>query len=128
LVLDTSFLIDLQREMAGGNSRGAVDFLESKTDETAHITLVTWMEFAEGYAVDRADDCRQFLSNFPLLIPDLPTAWRASRISRELRRNDSLIGDHDIWIAAAALERNVPVVTRNMRHFSRVQGLMVARY
>ena len=58
--------------------------------------------------------------------PDI--AWRASRICRKLRVDGSLIGDHDIWIAATALERAIPLVTRNPRHFQRIPGLEILLY
>ena len=40
---------------------------------------------------------------------------------------DSLSAN-DLWIAATALANQVPVVTRNDREFSRVQGLQVLSY
>lgn len=128
MLLDTSFLIDLQRELAGGRARGAARFLTHNAEATPWISLVTWMEFAEGYPPEREEACCRFLSRFPLVVPDLAIAWRASRISRALRQAGSPIGDHDLWIAASALERGMPLVTGNPRHFGRIPNLQILTY
>ncbi len=128
MLLDTSFLIDLQRELGAGPVRGATRFLNEHAEATPWISLITWMEFAEGYPPEGEDACRLFLSRFPLILPDPGIAWRAAQISRSLRRQGMVVGDHDIWLAATALERSLPLVTRNPRHFGRVPDLEVLRY
>jgi tRNA(fMet)-specific endonuclease VapC len=128
VLLDTTFVIDLQREFAGGRSRGAKRFLEQHGEERPRISLITWMEFAEGYKEDGEDACRLFLSRFPLIPLDIAIAWRASRIARTLRGGGARIGDHDIWIAATALVHEIPLVTRNPRHFTRIPQLTVLAY
>lgn len=128
MLLDTTFLIDLQRELAGGRMRGAGRLLNSNPDATPWVSLFTWMEFAEGYPAEKEDACRLFLSRFSLILPDSAIASRASRISRSLRESGSTIGDHDAWIAATALERDLPLVTRNPSHFRRVPDLKILGY
>jgi len=90
--------------------------------------LITWTEFAEGYGEEREDACRLFLSRFPLIVPDHSIAWQASRISRSLRASGAPIGDHDVWVAATAMNREIPLVTRNTRHFQRIPGLRLLSY
>lgn len=128
MLLDTCFLIDLQYELVGRRRRVALDFLDRHPKAAAYISLVTWMEFAEGYEEGREEGCRLFLSQFPLIIPDEAIAWRASRISRRLRAAGIRIGDHDLWVAATAVERGLPLVTRNSGHFARVPALRVVSY
>jgi predicted nucleic acid-binding protein len=128
VLLDTTFLIDLQRGLRHGRPAGAVRFLEERPAEPVSISLVSWLEFAEGYDTDREDACRQFLSRFPLVLPDVPIAWRASRLSRSLRALGRPMADHDLWMAATALERRRPLVTKNVRHFHDVPGLEVITY
>jgi tRNA(fMet)-specific endonuclease VapC len=47
----------------------------------------------------------------------------AGRIDADLRRRGRPIGDIDTLIAGQALARGWTVVTRNVRHFGRVEGL-----
>ena len=128
MLLDTCVLIDLQRELAGGRVRGASRLLSDHSEATPWISLVTWMEFAEGYPAEREEACRLLLSRFPLILPDPAIAWRASRLSRQLRASGSVIGDHDLWIAATAIERGLPLVTRNPGHFARISELNTLAY
>jgi tRNA(fMet)-specific endonuclease VapC len=128
MLLDTSFLIDLQRELAGSKRQHATRLLAQRQSEIPWISLFTWMEFAEGYTPERYEDCILFLSRFQLILPDRAIAWRASRISRQLRKQGRNVGDHDIWIAATALEGGMPVVTRNAKHFEHLGELQVLTY
>jgi predicted nucleic acid-binding protein len=128
VLLDTTFLIDLQRGLRHHRADGAVGFLEAQPSAAVCISLVSWFEFAEGYDRQDEDACRGFLSQFPLIAPDVTIAWRASRLSRALREQGRRLADHDLWIAATALERKEPLVTRNVRHFRTVPGLDVIGY
>ena|ERR1017187_7352841 len=128
MLLDTDFVIEFHRETQTTKPRGTKLFLQSQTGKALQISLVTWMEFAEGVAVEQRLVCEAFLSTFLVLRPNAAIAWRASRIARLLKQEGRTIGDHDIWIAATALEYDEPLVTRNLRHFQRVQGLELLTY
>lgn len=128
MILDTTVLVDLQRELRRGEAGPASELLEQLGDDEVAIPFVTWMEFAEGYGDGKRDACALFLSRFRVLWPDADTAWRAARVSRSLRAAGRPIGDHDAWIAGLALQHERIVVSRNDRHFRRVPGLAVRIY
>jgi tRNA(fMet)-specific endonuclease VapC len=86
------------------------------------------MEFAEGFGDDDRPACERFLSGFQILWPDAETAWRAARVSRSLRASGQPIGDHDLWIAALALQHGHEVVSHNEQRFQRVPGLSFLSY
>lgn len=86
------------------------------------------MEFAEGFSDDHREKSQKFLAPFRVLWPDADTVWTASRLSRTLRASGRRIGDHDSWIAALALQREMPIATRNEGHFGRISGLLVQTY
>ena len=54
--------------------------------------------------------------------------WRAARIEADLALAGETIGSADTWIAAAALETGLPVLTQNTRHFTRIPGVQVIGY
>jgi len=58
-----------------------------------------------------------------LLAFDSECAFHAARIRVELEAAGTPIGPHDTLIAATALRHQATLVTRNVREFSRVQGL-----
>ena len=128
MILDTTVLIDLQREMRREEPGRASELLEDLRDEEVAIGFVTCMEFAEGYGRDGRKECERFLSLFRTLWPNAETAWRAGQISRALGARGESIGDHDAWIGALALQHGRTVVSANDRHFRRIPGLAVRTY
>lgn len=66
---------------------------------------------------------RQFLALFTVLYLSDSIMGRFARLRYELRRQGSLIPDFDLIIAATALERDLTVLTFNVRHFARIPSL-----
>jgi tRNA(fMet)-specific endonuclease VapC len=50
---------------------------------------------------------------------------RAAEIYAHLKKKGQLIGDADILIASTALVRDLPLVTGNLEHFSRIPDLRI---
>jgi len=50
-------------------------------------------------------------------------ALRAGDLLATLEAEGSPIGIEDVWIGATAIENRLIVVTRNLKHFRRIQGL-----
>jgi tRNA(fMet)-specific endonuclease VapC len=128
MILDTTALVDLQRELRRQEPGAASRLLQASGDAPVFTTFVTWVEFAEGFGDDDRPACERFLSGFQVLWPDVETAWRAARVSRALRASGDQIGDHDLWIAALALQHGRTVVSRNEQQFRRVPGLSLRGY
>jgi tRNA(fMet)-specific endonuclease VapC len=60
-----------------------------------------------------------------ILFPDLETCEIWARISADCHRRGRPREDNDLWIAATALQHEVPVVTHNLRDFVDIPGLVV---
>ena len=117
LIFDTTFLIDFQRERAARPGK-AHSFLEENSECIAYLPIIAYGEFAEGFA-DRTDAA--FLSvveSFELLPVTRSVADFYSRLARKLRAGGKLIGANDLWIAATAIEKDLPLVTRNTAEFA----------
>lgn len=56
----------------------------------------------------------------------VPSTMRvAAKIYSALKQSGELIEDDDILIAALALEQDAVLVTNNVRHFGRIEGLKI---
>ena len=55
-------------------------------------------------------------------------AFRAGEIRAYLQARGTPIGSYDVLIAGQAIARNMTLVTRNIREFSRVEGLRVENW
>lgn len=129
MILDSTFLVDLERERKRGEAGQAVRFLNARVDVSFAITFTIAGELAAGHSLgmDR-EKWERFLSPFLLYGWSPDVAWFFGRSFRQLQRDGLMIGANDLWIAATALANGVPVVTRNDREFSRVEGLKVFGY
>lgn len=128
VILETTFLVDLERELAR-NSQGPVQaFLEARKDARLHITFTVAGELAAGASLSDRDRWRRFVAPFRILPFCEEVAWQYGQNYRYLQRVGLLIGTNDLWIAATALAYDMPLATRNRRHFSRVPGLKLASY
>lgn len=125
-LLDTCFLIDLQKEWVRKKSGPATGYLSTWREEEFAISVITALEFLEGYG--DPSDGESFLSPFRQIELTGRACRIGSRVRRVLRQRGELIGDFDILIAATAMNEDASLVTGNSRHFQRVDGLRVETY
>jgi tRNA(fMet)-specific endonuclease VapC len=128
LILETTFLVDLERELSRDVIGPAHAFLASRPDARLHITPVVAGELAAGTSLSSRQRWEEFVMPFRILDLTRDVSWAYGRAYRHLADNGLLIGANDLWIAAAGLAYGFPVVTRNVRHYRRVPGLEVAEY
>jgi tRNA(fMet)-specific endonuclease VapC len=128
LILETTFLVDLEREARRGGSGPAHRFLEARTESRLCVTLTTAGEMAAGMGPDDRARWEDLLRGFRVLPSGPDVCWRYGRLFGFLRENGLLIGTNDLWIAATALVHELPLVTRNEGHFRRVPDLRVVGY
>jgi tRNA(fMet)-specific endonuclease VapC len=128
LILETTFLVDLEREALTGEPGPAHRFLEDNADRELCITLTTAGELACGPRLQDRSAWETLVTRFRLLTPDLETRWAYGQTFRYLKDNGLLIGANDLWIAAVSVVHGLPLVTRDPSHFRRVPGLEVMTY
>jgi tRNA(fMet)-specific endonuclease VapC len=128
LILETTFLVDLEREAHSGSPGAAHAFLDTYPDRRLCIALTTAGELACGPRVEERAAWEELVGRFRVLEPDLDACWFYGDIFRFLRDNGMLIGANDLWIAATALAHDLALVTRDVAHFRRVPGLRVVGY
>ena len=128
LILESTFLVDLEREENRGAPGPAREFVESNQEARLYLPFVVAGELAAGTSMRDRARWEAFLAAFYMLPSTPEVSWQYGRIYRHLRDNGSLIGANDLWIAATGVAYDMPVVTRNVDHFRRVPGLEVESY
>ena len=128
LILETTFLIDLEREIGREASGPAQELLESQVEAELYITFTVAGELAAGHRLEERARWEEYIAPFRILPCTPEVCWEYGSTYRYLKDNGLLIGANDLWIAAAGLAHELPVVTRNARHFRRVPHLVVLGY
>jgi tRNA(fMet)-specific endonuclease VapC len=129
MILDTSFLIDVLR------GSEAVDSLVRSVDESgrASVSTISMMELWEGVRLTDATESertavRELLDGLREVPFDRACAIEAGTISATLQQSGRSIETADVQIAATARVHDEAVVTRNVDHFSRVDGVSILDY
>lgn len=78
---------------------------------------------AKNWGVARRQMMRRFLERFTPLLPDVETAIVWARIKSNCERKGRPITFADAWIAAAAVQLDMPLATHNVSDYSAVEGL-----
>jgi tRNA(fMet)-specific endonuclease VapC len=91
-----------------------------------YVTSITVYELLFGVArAGKQIGEDQLLDMMKIAAFDNAAARRAANLHDRLIRDNNDIGVKDVMIAAVCLERSLPLLTLNERHFSRVPGLTV---
>ena len=118
---DTCFLIALARRDVA-----AEIWLIGRPAFGLALCDIVYAELRSG--VDSPIELEAMLRGFPVVSFDREVAELWGTLRRVLRTRGFQIGQNDLWIACTALRHGLPVVTRNVREFSRVPGLTVLAY
>ena len=126
-LLDSDVVADWLR----GRS-STVELIARLSDEGLAISSITYGEIYEGVYFGRdpgkAESAFRDFLRFVDVVPLSRPAMRLfARIRGDLRRRGQLVSDLDILIAATAIERDLTLITRNIRHYERIQGLRLLR-
>ena len=122
-LVDSDWLID-----AFLGVPAAVNLLARLRGEGLAVSIISYGEIFEGAigAPDPATELarfRRFLARVALLPLDDAIMERFARTRAELRRRGQLIPDLDLLIAATAVNHDLTLLTRNVRHFNRIPEL-----
>jgi tRNA(fMet)-specific endonuclease VapC len=122
-LIDTDWVADYLK-----GREAAVSLLDQLADEGIAISAITHGEIYEGIYYGRNPALhergfRGFLRVAKVVPIDRKITARFARLRGDLRRRGQLIGDMDLLIAATAVDRDLVLVTRNIREFGRVPGL-----
>lgn len=131
---DSSFVIDLLRETSSERLGPAFDFMEALGDqEELAVSLHVCCELRVGAELSKRplehhERLDRFLANFRVVIPDERFANLYARLFAAAERSGKRLPVMDLLVATAALVDDAPLVTRNMKDFSKVPGLRTLPY
>jgi predicted nucleic acid-binding protein len=114
-LLDSSYLIDLERETAGGQMGPARRFLPSLRGRALVVSVVTVAEVLEG-ALNEANTLAS-LQRFTIQGLHLAQARRCALLQRRASRR---LGQNDAWLVATAESIDADVVAADRTAFERL--------
>jgi predicted nucleic acid-binding protein len=115
VLLDASFLIDLERETAAGLAGPARSFLPLLRRRPLVVSVVTAEEILEGAA--DATAAAAALQRFALQGLHLTHARRCARLQRKAARR---LGENDAWLVATAEVLDADIVGADRAAFERL--------
>jgi tRNA(fMet)-specific endonuclease VapC len=120
MVVDTGIFIDYLRSKDKSKT-----ILQNLPDDVElYISSVTLYELYMGAtSPQKWIDVKTLTDDIPVLPFTKTISEKAAIIYQELKKENKIIEFRDIFIAATAMTHNLPVLTRNKRHFTRVKGL-----
>ena len=126
-LLDTNFLIGLWRQPTSGPE---ARYLSAHPDAVLALPWVAKAEFLAGALIAGHDvECvAAYVSDYPVVFPVDATLILYAEIFAQLRQRKLVVGPNDLWIAAAAIQVGLPLLTRNVRELSRIDALQVIDY
>lgn len=130
MIEDTSFIIDVLHD-----DSDAIQFLdiiesEQRPERLASITVLELYEAVPQLDVpeERRQKILAVLDSRHAVPADAKIMRKAGKLSGELISSGQEIDREDCIIAATALLHDEPIVTRNVDHFERIDGLDVRTY
>ena len=115
ILLDTSFLVALEREVAAGRTGPARRFLPSLRGRQLVISVVTVEEILEGAADERV--ALASLHRFHIQGLHFAHARRCALLQRRASRR---LGENDAWLIATAQMLDADVVGADREAFDRL--------
>jgi predicted nucleic acid-binding protein len=121
VLLDASFLIDLEREIESGRAGPAMAWLRanrSLPDRPLIVSCVSVAEFLEGFEDERRG--LHFILRFVPQTLGFKQARRCAEVQRRARRRGRRFGENDAWQIAFADCAGAAIVARDRRAFDQL--------
>ena len=130
MIVDTTFVIDILE-----NNQDALNKSHEllQRGETQLVSSITIFELYSGIARSTKPEQEklkviQGLANQIILPFTEKDSEKGGKIHGDLYKKGNVIGSHDCMIAGIALTKGEKILTRNVKHFSRIEGLDVETY
>jgi len=120
--VDTDVVIDF----FNGVSPGAGVMLKLISRQEVALTSISVFELYAGIeGKRRLSQIETLIQGVTILPLDVIEAVIAGKIYTQLKSKGQLVGTHDILIAAICVANTVPLYTKNVAHFSKIEDIQV---
>ena len=126
---DSDFIVDFLRQ-----KQNAIFKMNSLRGRTVVSTEVNYLEVLFGILIKKQVSQKEFAlaQEFFGSIPNMPLdhtgAYNTAHIATYLKKIGQEIELSDTMIAGICLANNCHILTKNVKHFSRIKGLKVETY
>ncbi|ODS37598.1 hypothetical protein BEH94_10260 [Candidatus Altiarchaeales archaeon WOR_SM1_SCG] len=127
-ILDTDILISILR-----GKKDAEDVLDYLSGEDIAISSITAFElyygaFKSERTSENIKEVDSLLSSYQVINFDKNASKEAGKIHSKLEKSGKGIGIRDVMIGAICLLNDAGLITRNVRHYSRIEGLRIEKW
>lgn len=126
--LDSNALIGILRNSAGAEALAEKLDEKGKTATTSINAYEILFGAKKSGMEDNLAETRKLLGKLNVLYFDEEVAEKASEIHSELSKKGEQLDLRDIFIGSIALVNGCSVITRNVKHFSKIKGLKVEKW
>ena len=131
MIFDTCFFVDLLRSSDLAVKQKAEEF-DAKLMQKAVSSLTVFELWRGAIRCAKTEQEKKkidlLLDSFVVYPLNSEVAKKAAEIEAELLESGHMLELEDILIAATALVKNMPLLTRNVKHFQRIKGLEIEEY
>jgi len=127
ILVDSDIIIDFLN-----NQNFALNFFkETAIKKELFISIISWAEVVYGFrknkSLKKAQLFKDFLqeNNISIISIDQKVAEKYLDIKIDLEIKKIPLDEFDLLIAATALSNNLSLVTRNIKHFKRINNLIL---
>jgi tRNA(fMet)-specific endonuclease VapC len=122
ILLDTSVLIEFFRRKYKENS---FFYQLAQKHQSFAISAITRMEILAGVNQQQIDFWDTFFQKIEVLPFNTECANQSALLIKQLKATNQLLEIPDIMIAGTAIAKQLPLATLNVKHFARMQGVLL---
>ena len=120
--MDTDVVIDF----FNGVFPGAEVMSKLISSQEVALTSISVFELYAGIeGKRRLSQIETLIQGVTILPLDVIEAVIAGRIYTQLKSKGQLVGTHDILIAATCVANRIPLYTKNVAHFSKIEDILI---
>jgi len=127
ILIDSNIIIDFLN-----NQDSAVDFFKNKSqNKDLFISIISWAEVVYGFRKNKSHKKVQLFKDFLqennifIISIDQKVTEKYLDIKIDLEIKRIPLDEFDLLIAATALANNLSLSTRNVKHFKRINNLIL---